>query len=81
MNIAKPMHVEVQQRGDKVALILGNTEMLMSYQEALTLSAWLRMRGGQAKLEAGHTERMITGIGTMEDLEDIVTREQARKFM
>lgn len=70
----------VEHRGTKVALIIGNVELVMSYKTALTMSGALRLRAQQAKLEAGDTNMIFGLYGELEDLETIVRREQARKM-
>lgn len=78
--ILKADSFSVEQRGIKVAVIIGNAELLMDYKTGLRLCGLLRLRCQQAKLEDGHSSPIFGVYGDLQDLEDIVKREQQRKM-
>lgn len=53
--------------GTNVVMTLGNKEVTMEYQVALTLAAFLHHSGKQAKRAAGDFSRRMIGIGTLTD--------------
>lgn len=60
--VLKPHKVSVSTDGDYVLLTLGNSTMRMRYEDAITLSQWLRVRGKEAKRFAGDASRHWHGI-------------------
>jgi hypothetical protein len=60
--------IEVAAEGDQVRLSVGNAEIRMPYETALQLSTWLRVRGKQAKRNAGDTARHWSVIGLLGEL-------------
>ena len=56
-HVALPHHVAVSTDGEFVVLEIGNSRMKMGYEDAITLSQWLRVRGKQAKQFAGDMSR------------------------
>lgn len=60
------MSVEVE--GDLVKLSIGNYDMHLPYEDALKLSQWLRVRGKEAKRQAGDVSRHWSAIGLIEGL-------------
>ena len=68
-DLLKPYAVRVATEGSVVVLSLGNTALKMSYDDALTLSRWLRVRGKEAKRSAGDNSRDWRAVGTLESLE------------
>ena len=67
--LLQKQRIAVEHREDRVALIIGNTEMEMDYETALQLSQWLRVRGKQAKNFAGDISRHWSVIGVLTDAE------------
>lgn len=56
-SLLKPTKVQVTTEGEYVLLTIGNNTMRMSYEHAITLSQWLRVRGKEAKRFAGDGSR------------------------
>jgi len=50
-----------------VKLSLGNVDVRFSYETALLLSQWLRIRAKEAKRRAGDMSRHWSVIGTLHD--------------
>lgn len=63
------MRMEVVCRGELVDLVVGNTTLTMPYDAALQLSQWLRVRGKEAKRNAGDLSRHWSVIGLLEGVE------------
>lgn len=59
--------IAVLAEGDRVILKIGNSEMQMPYETALTLSQWLRVRAKEAKRTAGDTSRHWSAVGVISD--------------
>lgn len=57
--------VSVECVGDQVELTIGNSSMRMSYETAITLSQWLRVRGKEAKRMAGDQSRHWHGLAVL----------------
>lgn len=62
------MRIAVEAEGELVKLAIGNTDIRFDYETALQLSQWLRLKGKQAKRNAGDTSRHWSVIGTLEGL-------------
>lgn len=60
--------IGVSAEGDMVTLTIGNSEIRMPYETALQLSQWLRVRGKEAKRQAGDMSRHWSAIGVIEGL-------------
>lgn len=60
--------IAVKARGDQVVLTIGNADIGFSYETALQLSQWLRVRGKEAKKNAGDMSRHWSAIGIIEGL-------------
>lgn len=58
----------VETRGEIVRLSIGNSHIDMPYEAALQLSTWLRVRGKEAKKNAGDFSRQWRVIGLLEGL-------------
>ena len=58
----------VAAEGDMVKLTIGNADIKMPYEAALQLSQWLRVRGKEAKRNAGDVSRHWSAIGLIEGL-------------
>lgn len=56
----------VDIRGDLVRLSIGNADIDMPYETALQLSQWLRVRGKQAKRQAGDMSRHWSAIAILD---------------
>jgi hypothetical protein len=68
--LAGRTEVSVTADRELVVLKIGSQEMRMGYEEALKLSAWLRLRGKEAKRNAGDISRrwsVIADVGTIAD--------------
>lgn len=68
MDLLKMQRIEVRTEGELVVLKIGNTEMKMEYATAIQLSTWMRVRGKEAKLNAGDHSRHWSVIGKLTDL-------------
>ncbi len=55
--LLKPSRVSVKAEGELVVLEINGTAMKMGYENALTLSQWLRTQGKLAKRNAGDLSR------------------------
>ena len=60
--VLKPHKVTVVTDGEYVLLTIGNSQMRLRYEDAITLSQWLRVRGKEAKRFAGDVSRHWHGI-------------------
>ena len=58
----------VVAEGEMVKLSIGNADIRMPYETALQLSQWLRVRGKEAKKNAGDMSRHWSAIGLIEGL-------------
>lgn len=68
-NLLQKQRIEVKCEGELVALIVGNSEMKMDYETAIQLSTWLRVRGKEAKRNAGDISRHWAVIGRLTAVE------------
>ena len=66
-NLLRRERIAVDVEGDLVTMRLGNVEVKLPYETALTLSQWLRVRGKQAKRAAGDTSRHWSVVGVLTD--------------
>lgn len=66
--LMQKMRMEVETRGETVRLTVGSTQIDMSYEAAIQLSGWLRLRGKEAKKNAGDSSRQWRVIGFLEGL-------------
>jgi len=66
-NLLRRERIAVDVEGDLVTMRLGNVEVKLPYETALTLSQWLRVRGKQAKRTAGDTSRHWSVVGVLTD--------------
>ena len=55
--------VSVSTKGQIVVVKIGNTEIEMDYETAIQLSTWMRVRGKEAKNNAGDHSRKWSCIG------------------
>ncbi len=60
------LHVQVGTEGDLVTLQIGNVAIKMPYEAALQLSQWLRVRGKEAKRNAGDQSRHWSAIAVLD---------------
>lgn len=60
--------ISVQARGDMVRLSIGNADIDMPYETAIQLSQWLRVRGKEAKRQAGDMSRHWSAIALLDGL-------------
>ena len=67
-DLAKPEFFGVRTEGVLVVLRIGNTDIKMDYETAIKLSTWMRVRGKEAKRNAGDMSRHWTVIGQLVDL-------------
>lgn len=68
--IATKTPIRVSQIAEEVELQIGSQAMRMSYENALQLSAWLRLHAKSAKRFAGDASRRwhcIADIGNIQD--------------
>ena len=68
-HLLKRESIAVATVHDRVVLKIGNAEMQMPYETALTLSQWLRVRAKEAKRFAGDNSRHWSAIGILDDAE------------
>lgn len=64
-NLMQQHRISVDCEGDLVVMRLGNVEVKLPYETALTLSQWLRVRGKEAKRFAGDTSHQFRVLGTL----------------
>ena len=69
-SILRRERIEVKQEDDLVVLIIGNASLRMPYDTAFKVSAWLRIRGRQAKRFSGDTSRNMLALGALTNLEE-----------
>jgi len=67
-NLLSKQRIAVDIEGELVKLSIGNTDIKMPYEAALQLSQWLRVRGKEAKRNAGDMSRHWSAIGLIEGL-------------
>jgi hypothetical protein len=65
-DLLQKQRIEVKAEGTLVVLKIGNAEMRMPYDTAIQLSTWLRVRGKEAKRQAGDMSRHWSVIGNLE---------------
>jgi hypothetical protein len=56
-SLLKPSRVKVEHEGELVVLEINGTRIKMGYENAITLSQWLRVHGKAAKRFAGDGSR------------------------
>lgn len=67
--LLQKQRIEVRAEGETVLLKIGNAEMRMDYEAAIQLSTWLRVRGKEAKRNAGDHSRRWMVIGNLAAVE------------
>ncbi len=67
-DLLKKQRIEVQAQGELVVLTIGNAALTMDYETAIQLSTWMRVRGKEAKRNAGDASRHWTVIGRLDDV-------------
>ena len=67
-DLLKPQRINVYAEGELVVFEVGNSVMKMPYDVAIQLSTWLRIRGKEAKRNAGDTSRHWSVIGNLTDV-------------
>lgn len=60
--------ISVSTEGELVTLTVCNATLKMPYETALQLSQWLRVRGKEAKRQAGDMSRHWSAIAILEGL-------------
>ena len=60
--------ISVVARGDMVRLSIGNADIDMPYETAIQLSQWLRVRGKEAKRQAGDMSRHWSAVASLDGL-------------
>lgn len=60
--------ISVAAEGDMVKLTIGNADIRMPYETAIQLSQWLRVRGKEAKRNAGDMSRHWSAIAVLDGL-------------
>lgn len=70
MSLLQKQTVVVSTEGELVILKIGSTEIKMAYDTAIQLSTWLRIRGKEAKRNAGDKSRHWSVIGNLEALQN-----------
>lgn len=68
-NLLQKQRIEVATEGELVVFRVGNSEMKMDYETAIQLSTWMRVRGKQAKRNAGDVSRRWSVIGQLTAVE------------
>ena len=69
-NLLSKQRISVEIEGELVKLSIGNSDIRMPYETALQLSQWLRVRGKEAKKNAGDISRHWSAIGLLEGLKN-----------
>lgn len=69
MDLLKPQQVSVTAEGELVALRIGGATIKLHYETAIQLSQWLRVRGKEAKRNAGDMSRHWSAIAILEGKE------------
>lgn len=70
VDLLKRQRLEVATEGQLVVLRVGNATMRMEHDTALQLSTWLRVRGKEAKANAGDTSAHWSIIGRLTQVEN-----------
>jgi hypothetical protein len=60
--------IAVGTEGELVTLTIGNATIKMPYETAIQLSQWLRVRGKEAKRQAGDMSRHWSVIAVLDGL-------------
>ena len=68
--LMQQMRLGVEAEGALVKLTVGNSTITMGYETALQLSQWLRVRGKQAKKNAGDVSQHWSAVGILEGLKN-----------
>lgn len=68
-DLLRKQRIEVRTEGQLVVLKVGNTEMKMEHDTAIQLSTWLRVRGKEAKRNAGDYSQHWSVIGNLTAVE------------
>lgn len=58
----------VRTKGELVELQIGDSTITFEYETAIQLSQWLRLRGKEAKHNAGDRSRHWSAIGLLEGI-------------
>lgn len=67
-DLVKLQRVAVTAKGELVVLKIGSSEIHIGYEDALSLSQWLRVRAKEAKWNAGDGARNWRLMGFLTDL-------------
>jgi hypothetical protein len=67
-DLLKPERISVSCEGELVVFQVGNSVMKFEYETAIQLSTWLRVRGKEAKRNAGDHSRHWSVIGNLKDV-------------
>lgn len=66
-DLLKRQRIAVEAVGELVKLHVGNSTLTMDYETALQMSQWLRVRGKEAKRNAGDRSRHWSAVGIFDD--------------
>lgn len=66
-DLLKRQRLAVEAEGELVKLHVGSSTLTMEYETAIQLSQWLRVRGKEAKRNAGDRGRHWSAIGIFDD--------------
>lgn len=69
VDLLKPTSVDVRTENTLVVLKIGNVELKMDYNAALQISTWMRVKGKEAKQNAGDTSRHWSVAGQLSAIE------------
>lgn len=61
-------NIEVRSEGELIAIVIGNSTLRLHYEEALTLSQWIRVRAKESKRRAGDLSRHWSAVAVLDDL-------------
>lgn len=64
-DVVKPNRFVVRAEGERVVIEIGNTKLTMNYEDAITFAQWIRVRGKEAKRNAGDQSRHWHGIAIL----------------
>jgi hypothetical protein len=68
VDLLKPQNTSVHVEGTLVVIKIGTSEIKMDYETALQLSTWMRVRGKEAKRNAGDDNRHWSVIGKLSNI-------------
>ena len=65
-SILRRDNISVTSDGELVAIHIGNATLRLHYEDALTISQWIRVRAKESKRRAGDNSRHWSAIAVLE---------------